>query len=411
MNNEIDVTKIIPFFQPIIAADTREIYSFEVLGRFIDDDGAVRSLGPLFESKETTNTEALQADRLVRKSALQKYAEEIRNEYLFINIRLEWLVQYSNRLEELPTLQWAREFGIDPQKLVIEITEEEFNSDNDDYLKVLRYYRDSGCRIAIDDYGKNANDISRIDLLSPDIVKIDMDYIHKSQSSHYFREYLSTMAGYAERVGIEVLYEGIENEKQLDICMSSKGRFYQGFLIAKPQAELKNPIVDLSVFNVVADRGLSAVRAAAGNRNRLRLLWEDCIDTYLKKHPFECGDFTQMDFDEYLIKLYETMFSTSHFETIQDILNKNVKRMYLCAQSGIQISRNIEITAQGINFVDYRNKNWAWRGYFRKTLFAFDFGRKSYLTEIYRDATTKEPVFTFGYLVSAQILLFIDICA
>jgi hypothetical protein len=70
---------------------------------------------------------------------------------------------------------------------------------------------------------------------------------------------------------------------------------------------------------------------------------------------------------------------------------------------------NIERTHGEISLLDYRNKNWAWRGYFQKALAVYESGRKSCITDIYRDVTTKELIFTFSYLDFPGCFLFIDI--
>jgi EAL domain-containing protein (putative c-di-GMP-specific phosphodiesterase class I) len=249
---ELRSQKIVPYFQPILAADTSRIYSYEVLGRYIDGTGSVKSLGPFFNDPATSSQDALEIDRVIRKAALRQFAEEGEDAYLFINLRLDWIAKYADNPEQLPTLGWAQEFGIDPGRLVIEITEEEFNAESESYASVLSYYKNQGCRIAIDDYGKSANNIDRLAKLSPDIMKIDMDYIQKSEGSYHYRESLRSLAGFAENVGIEVLYEGIETRKQLEICMSSQGRYYQGFLIAAPQPSISKAAADKIPFDAVS---------------------------------------------------------------------------------------------------------------------------------------------------------------
>jgi EAL domain-containing protein (putative c-di-GMP-specific phosphodiesterase class I) len=386
--------EIIAYFQPILAADTNRIYSYEVLGRYKDTDGTIKSLGNFFADAETSTQKALEVDRVVRKYALQKYAQEAQGEYLFINIRLEWIARYGNRPEEIPTLKWAKEFGINPEKLVIEITEEEFNAAREDYSAVLAYYKNAGCRIAIDDYGKSANNIERLASVSPDIMKIDIDYIHKSETSYHYREYLQALAGFAESVGIEVLYEGIETQKQLDICMSSQGRYYQGFLFARPQPSIRDAEADHRVFESASYRCVSTLQTDAGHRNSGRRAWDSLINAFIAKNKFTPGD---IDIDDY-------------FSRLCLYLPNNVTRVYVCNPQGHQISHNIERTAQGVTLVPgYKQKSWAWRGYFRKALTAFETGNKSYLTVAYRDVTTKKRVFTYIYALTSQVFLFVDI--
>ena len=382
---------IIAYFQPILSADSNKVYSYEVLGRYIDNDGTVKSLGAFFNDEKTTDEEALEADRIVRKYALKKYAEEKRDEYLFINIRLAWLERFKDRPEELPTIIWTREFGIDPGRIVIEITEQEFNA-SDAHINVLSYYKNAGFRIALDDYGKNASNIERLSLLQPDIIKIDIDYIHKSENSYHYREYLRALASFAEAVGIEVLYEGIETQRQLDICMSSRGRFYQGFLFAPPQASMRDAIVNHNVF--------SASNKDAYEVLQKRILYADLLKSYLdsKVGIFLIDNplfYEKENVEEYLSKLCMEL--------------PEVVRIYLCNKFGEQITYNFEWHSEKITLCDYRGKNWMWRGFFSEALEAMIEGRKSCLSTVYRDFTTKKRIYTYFYALNNNIFLFADI--
>jgi len=388
---EIQSDKIVAYFQPILSADTKEVYAFEVLGRFIDDDGTIKSLGVYFDDPDTSHEEALRIDRIVRRYALKKYAEENRDEYLFINIRLAWLLSFVENPEEMVTLQLIKEFGIAPEKLVIEITEEEFNA-SEDYLRAIVHYKKIGCRIALDDYGKKASNIDRLAKLHPDIIKINIDYIHKSENSYHYREYLRSLAAFADSVGIEVLYEGIETHRQLDICISSKGRFYQGFLIADPQPSMRDTVIKSFVFSALIETAYLAIHNSAVNAEIMRNSLDAKIERFLLENPF---DHEKINSDAYLIKLLRKL--------------PDVKRIYLCSRQGVQLSDNIERNSGEIISRDYKNKNWAWRGYFHESLTAFAMGRKSCLSNIYRDFTTKEQMITYYYAINDEVFLFVDI--
>ena len=383
--------KIIAYFQPILSADTKEVYAFEVLGRFIDDDGTVQSLGDFFTSPDTSHEEALRIDRIVRRYALKKYAEEKRDEYLFINIRLAWLSSFVENPEEMVTLQLIKEFGIAPEKLVIEITEEEFNA-SEDYIRAIIHYKKIGCRIALDDYGKKASNIDRLAKLQPDIIKINIDYIHKSESSYHYRGYLRSLAAFADSVGIEVLYEGIETHRQLEICISSMGRFFQGFKIAEPQPSMSDTVINSFLLFALIETTYLAIHNNAVNAEIKRNSLDTQVERFLHENPF---DREKINSNAYLIKLLGEL--------------PEVKRIFLCSRQGIQLSDNIEWNSENIVCRDYKNKNWAWRGYFHESLIAFAIGRKSCVSNSYRDFTTKEQMITYYYAISDEVFLFVDI--
>jgi len=397
----LSADNIIPYFQPILSADSNDVYAYEVLGRYVNDDGEVKSLGPFFNDPNTSHDEALRVDRIVRRAAMKKYAEEKRSEYLFINIRLAWLLLFAENPEEMLTLQLAKEFGITPEKLVIEITEEEFYA-SEEYIRSIVHYKKIGCRIALDDYGKRASNIDRLAKLQPDIIKINIDYIHNSEQSYHYREYLRAIAAFADSVGIEVLYEGVETERQLDICISSKGRFYQGFLFAVPQASMSDPDINKLVFSALIATAYTAIQAKVTDAETLKNSIDIIIERFLLKNPF---DYEMINNNDYLINLFNEL--------------PEVIRIYLCNSEGIQLSNNIERQSSDYKSVDfqsgyivcsdYKNKNWAWRGYFHEIIKAFIRGRKSCLTNPYRDFTTKEKICTYSYAIKDDVFLLADI--
>ncbi len=380
---------VIAYFQPILSADSRSVYSYEVLGRFTDSDGTVKSLGPFFSDPNTTDEKALEIDQIVRRYAMKKYAEEKRSEYLFINIRLAWLEKFADNPENLPTIRWVRELGIDPCKIVIEITEEEFNA-KDAHINVLSYYRNAGFRIALDDYGKNASNIDRLAKIHPDIIKINIDYIQKSEKSYHYREYLKFLTIFAEAVGIEVLYEGIETQQQLDICVSSGGRFYQGFFIAMPQASMQDAIINHLVFSTSTENAYKEMHEKILHSDALKKSLDFKIINFLYRN----SSFAK-EIDTYLSKLCREL--------------PEVLRIYICNKHGDQISYNYEWHEGDIISRDYRDKNWAWRGFFREALETSIAGRKSYLSTTYRDFTTKKRIFTYFYALDEDVFFFADI--
>jgi EAL domain-containing protein (putative c-di-GMP-specific phosphodiesterase class I) len=357
----------------------------------MDADGSVKSLGPFFNNPDTSSEEALRVDRIIRRCAMKKYAEEKRNEYLFINIRLMWLLPFVENPEEMVTLQLAKEFGIAPEKLVIEITEEDFNS-SEEYLRAIVHYKRAGCRLALDDYGKEASNIERLAKLQPDIIKINIDYIHNSETSYFYREYLRAIAVFADSVGIEVLYEGVETERQLDICISSKGRFYQGFLFSVPQASMRDPEINTSVFSALIANAYTAIQNRVADVESLKNSFDAYVERFLKGNPF---DYKKINDDEYLGRLFREL--------------PEVIRIYLCSREGVQVSDNIELQSGDIVYCDYKNKNWSWRGYFHEIIKAFIRGRKSCLTNPYRDFATKEKICTYCYAVKDDVFLLVDI--
>lgn len=385
---------LLPHFQPIISIDNNSIYGYEILGRYIDNEKNVQSLGSFFSDPTVSNESALQVDRIIREKGIKEFADlGNNNEYLFINMRLAWLMAFSKNPEKMPTIQWANKYGVDFNRIVIEITEEDINNCTDFYLTSLSYYRSLGFRIAIDDYGCKNSNIYRLAELCPEIIKIDMSFVHKSEEFYQYRHYLKFLTEFAENLGIEVIYEGVENGKQLLNCINSHGRFYQGFYLAKPLPSIKEASFDIDAFKrnsftaiVTKQSSIEKIKGLQHNIDRL-------ISTCLANNPFDQCNLT---IDEYISDLC-------------DVIPSYVIRIYVCNKYGYQISSNIEFGDGTISITDYCGRNWAWRGYFVKALTAIDENQPSFLTQEYRDVSSKEKIYTYVRKVSSTNYLFVDI--
>ena len=79
----------------------------------------------------------------------------------------------------------------------------------------IREYRDRGALIAVDDWGTGYSDMDRLELLQPEIVKIDMSIVHDLDSARH-RALLGSVLAWAARRGARVCAEGIETEGQLE---------------------------------------------------------------------------------------------------------------------------------------------------------------------------------------------------
>lgn len=126
------------------------------------------------------------------------------------------------------------EAGIDPRRIVCEVTEQESGS-QDTLFEFVAALRGSGFRIAVDDYGADDSDINRIRELRPDIVKFDAKWITRLMESGPGFALLTEMVATFDRQGIRTVFEGIEEGWQLDLAAKSGASMVQGFALARPE--------------------------------------------------------------------------------------------------------------------------------------------------------------------------------
>jgi EAL domain-containing protein (putative c-di-GMP-specific phosphodiesterase class I) len=138
------------------------------------------------------------------------------------------------------------EAQIDPQRIVCEVTENKVASD-ETFTALVRALREHGFRIAVDDYGADDSDMSRIQELSPDIVKFDGFWISRLMETGAGIALLKAMVGEFEQRGIRTLFEGLEEPWQVEVSEACGVSMVQGYALGRPQTVPAN----FDTFDVV----------------------------------------------------------------------------------------------------------------------------------------------------------------
>lgn len=240
LNEEICV----PHFQPIISVETRQILGYEVLGRVYQGEHKnYVSLGAFFHS-ETNFFERVQVDRIIREKAIRYLKNTGSNTKLFFNLMPNILsnIHQEDYLDpnRFHLIQLIEKYNIDKNNIIIEITEEEFNGKMERLVRMVDLYRSYGFKIAIDDVGAGFSNLERIGYIHPDIIKVDIKIMRESLSNNSFRQVLLAISEMTSKLGSELLFEGIENESELNLAFSMGAGLLQGFYFSKPQLEFQN---------------------------------------------------------------------------------------------------------------------------------------------------------------------------
>jgi EAL domain-containing protein (putative c-di-GMP-specific phosphodiesterase class I) len=122
--------------------------------------------------------------------------------------------------------------GLDPSRLILELTESSVISDLEAAAITLCELRTHGVRIALDDFGAGYASLQHLRAFPVDIVKLDRSFVVSSLEND--STVLSGLIEMAANLGMETVGEGIEEPSQLDMLRSLHCRYAQGLLIARP---------------------------------------------------------------------------------------------------------------------------------------------------------------------------------
>jgi diguanylate cyclase (GGDEF)-like protein/PAS domain S-box-containing protein len=132
------------------------------------------------------------------------------------------------------TLRAARVAGVDPRRMVVEITESTVMADPARTQAVLEALNEHGFRMAIDDFGTGHSSLARLWRMPVDLLKIDRSFVSEMPDDEAASTMASTIIHLATSLGIDHLAEGIERPDQLDYLVDQGAGLGQGYLFGKP---------------------------------------------------------------------------------------------------------------------------------------------------------------------------------
>jgi diguanylate cyclase (GGDEF)-like protein/PAS domain S-box-containing protein len=123
--------------------------------------------------------------------------------------------------------------GLEPQNLVIELTESTIMYNTEATLKHLEQLKALGVRLAIDDFGTGYSSLSYLHRFPIDILKIDRSFVSRLTNSENGPELARAVITLGDTLGLDTVAEGIEYEPQVSALLELGCVAGQGFLFAK----------------------------------------------------------------------------------------------------------------------------------------------------------------------------------
>jgi EAL domain-containing protein (putative c-di-GMP-specific phosphodiesterase class I) len=127
-----------------------------------------------------------------------------------------------------------REAGIKPDAFELELTETILMSQTKAIVDELLRLRSFGVHISIDDFGTGYSSLNYLQNFPVDTLKIDRSFINKLAANGDQRKIIETILMLGDKLGLEVVAEGIETAEQLANLLAINCRRGQGYFFAKP---------------------------------------------------------------------------------------------------------------------------------------------------------------------------------
>lgn len=227
------------YFQPIVSIRTKTIYAFEALTRCTYNEEYINP-ERLFNlaKKESLNKKL---DELTRRKSIEKfhnYYLKNKNSILFLNLESEIINDFSSINEEYSFIELIKKLGIPFKNFVLEIKEDEINNTKalEEFSKT---FKSLGFSIALDDFGIGSSTFNRVNLIKPDIIKIDRSLFVDVKKNLINKEIVRAISKMSHNLGIRVLAEGVEDQDAICLAMKCSINLFQGFYFCKPVPEIE----------------------------------------------------------------------------------------------------------------------------------------------------------------------------
>ncbi|EAQ65778.1 Signaling protein (EAL,CBS,GGDEF domains) [Marinomonas sp. MED121] len=239
---------ITPYFQPIFDLNSGELYGHEALTRG-PKNSSLHSPLQLFTLAEE-HKKLHQLEIMCREKAIIKFAELALPGKLFLNVSASLLG--SPEHQKGMTLAILDRLNIAQHNIVMELSEQhKFEHDGLSHA-TIEHYRKMGFKVAIDDLGVGYSGLQLWSEIQPEIVKIDKHFIQNIDQDAVKKEFVRAMVAIGNRLGCDIIAEGIETSDELEQLIKLGVKKGQGYLLGRP-----TPIPtenESNILNVILSR-------------------------------------------------------------------------------------------------------------------------------------------------------------
>jgi diguanylate cyclase (GGDEF)-like protein len=157
-----------------------------------------------------------------------------------------------------------QETGLDPRRLILEVTEADIIYDTEPIIGCLNELRELGLRIALDDFGTGHSSLSRLREFPVDILKIDRSFTASLCGPTQSVGFAHSVFNFGVGLGLSVIAEGVETDECLRELNDLGCELAQGYLFGQPLTPLAmRRLLEHNIAVPIASMALAAAPAGS----------------------------------------------------------------------------------------------------------------------------------------------------
>lgn len=317
------------YFQPLVSIRSKKIYAFEALSRCPSLNISPTKLFAMAKEKDLL----FQLEIITRKKAIEKFHQyylEDNELMLYLNFESSFIDKFNVKNNEYGFSRKIEELNIPPENFMLEIKEDEINN-SQALVDFCLFYKDLGFSIALDDFGTGNSNFNRINIIKPDLIKIDKSLFVDIENNQVNKEIVGSISKMSKNIGIHVLAEGVEDEESIYIGMKKGIDFFQGYYFSKA----------INILDVVKKEKILSKIVFMGDNFRTNII------KGVKKKRKEVEHYSSISTN--IIKKINSINTSYEILEEEYIRHSNIEAIYLIdAQTSKQIHDTVISTKKNI---------------------------------------------------------------
>ncbi|MEN8303098.1 MAG: EAL domain-containing protein [Campylobacterota bacterium] len=228
LQKDLEAENLIPFYQPIVDTFSKETIKYEVLAR-IKDGGKFLPPAQFLDAAKISGLESAVTKQIIQKSF--QYFESTSTAFSINITKHDLLEKYLIEFLDIK----IKKHNIDPKNVTLEMLEDIVVEDDITVINQINQLSDLGFVIAIDDFGVENSNMSRITDLKIDFIKIDGSFIKDLDSNEKHFKIVESLVYMGEKLGVKIIAEFVHDENIYNIVKNLGIHYCQGYYFSEPK--------------------------------------------------------------------------------------------------------------------------------------------------------------------------------
>ncbi|MBD5495143.1 MAG: EAL domain-containing protein [Lachnospiraceae bacterium] len=222
------------YIQPKVSVSKNCVVGGEALVRMRDGKGGIIMPGSFVPVLESIGLiDRLDKIMIEKVFAFQRQCLDAGKKVYAISVNVSKQEFTSLKFVE-KIFQLQKKYQIEPDLIEFELVESTFVNDLSSIVETISSLRSEGFRISVDDFGAGYSSLNQIANIPADVIKFDGVFARDSLNTEKGRAVVKSLITMLNDVNYKIVFEGIENQKQLELVASYGCDTIQGFYYSRP---------------------------------------------------------------------------------------------------------------------------------------------------------------------------------